>query len=116
MDCQVTAWSSWSACSAVQCGKSGTRQRARTVQIPATCGGTHCPSLLEVASCQGTLRVDCQLSSWSTWSECSLLCGGYQTSSRYVEANEQCGGTPSGIFKENKTVDDGDSTKVSTTH
>lgn len=93
VDCQVTPWSSWSACSAVPCGQSGTRERSRTVQLPALCGGKACPSLLEVVPCQGTLRVDFQLSSWSGWSKCSLVCGGFQTSTRYVVTNEQCGGT-----------------------
>ena len=94
VDCQVNPWSSWSACSQVQCGKWGTRQRTRTVQVPPLCGGTPCPSLQEGESCQGTLRVDCKLSSWSKWSACSQPCGGSQTSSRYVVTNEQCGGTP----------------------
>lgn len=94
VDCQVTSWSSWSACSAIKCGQPGTRDRSRTVQIPPLCSGTPCPSLQEASPCQGTLRVDCQLSPWSTWSACSFACGGSQTSTRYVVANEQCGGTP----------------------
>lgn len=93
-DCQVDPWSAWSACSEVQCGKWGSRHRTRTMQVPALCGGTSCPSLQEVEPCQGTLRVDCKLSSWSTWSLCTQVCGGSQTSTRYVVTNEQCGGTP----------------------
>ena len=94
VDCQVSPWSSWSACSAFQCGKWGTQQRTRTVQVPSLCGGTPCPSLQESQPCQGTLRVDCKLSPWSIWSACSQTCGGSQTSTRYVATNEQCGGTP----------------------
>lgn len=93
-DCQVSPWSSWSACSEVQCGKWGSRDRIRTMQLPSLCGGTSCPSLQEVEPCQGTLRVHCKLSSWSNWSACSQVCGGSQTSTRYVVTNEQCGGTP----------------------
>lgn len=94
VDCKLSSWSAWSACSEVQCGKWGSRHRTRTMQVPALCGGTSCPSLQEVEPCQGTLRVDCKLSSWSTWSLCTQVCGGSQTSTRYVVTNEQCGGTP----------------------
>jgi len=95
VDCQLNPWSSWSACSEVQCGKWGSRERTRTIQIPPFCGGTPCPpGRREVESCQGTLRVDCKLSSWSKWSACSQVCGGSQTSTRYVVTNEQCGGSP----------------------
>ena len=94
VDCQVSPWSSWSACSAVHCGHWGNRHRTRTVRVSPTCGGSPCPLLREVALCQGTLRVDCNISSWSAWSACSQACGGSQTSTRYVVTNEQCGGTP----------------------
>ena len=94
VDCRVTRWSSWSACSAVLCGQSGTRQRSRTVQMHPNCGGTGCPPLLDTAPCQGPSLVDCQLSSWSTWSTCSVACGGSQASTRHIITNEQCGGTP----------------------
>ena len=94
VDCVVNPWSSWSHCSAKQCGQPGTRERRRIVRLPPNCGGTPCPSLVDVVPCKGDSRVDCQLSSWSSWSACSLLCGGVQTSTRYVVAKEQCGGTP----------------------
>jgi len=93
-DCQVNPWSSWSTCSAVHCGQQGNRYRTRTVWTSPMCGGAPCPPLQEVALCQGTLRVDCKLSSWSAWSACSQACGGSQTSTRYVVTNEHCGGTP----------------------
>ncbi len=94
VDCQVTPWSSWSRCSAVQCrGQPGFKQRIRTVQLPPRCGGSPFPLLLEAAPCNGTLRADCRLSPWSTWSACSLVCEGFQTSTRYVVTTEQCGGT-----------------------
>lgn len=102
-DCVVNHWSSWSACTAVQCGQSGTRQRTRTVHTSSWCNGKPCPSLLQIAPCQGTLPEDCKLSSWSCWSACSLLCGGSQTSTRHVVKNEKCGGTPCYSYMLSKT-------------
>ena len=94
VDCQVSHWTSWSACSVAQCGKFGIQQKTRTIQLHPYCGGTPCPPLVESAQCQGATPVDCQLSSWSAWSACSVACGGSQTSTRYIVTNEQCGGTP----------------------
>ena len=94
VDCVVHSWSSWSPCSAKRCGQAGTQERRRTVHLPPICGGTACPSLVDIVPCQGNAPADCQLSSWSSWSTCSLPCGGTQTSSRYVVTKEQCGGVP----------------------
>ena len=94
VDCVVHSWSSWSPCSAKRCGQPGTQERRRTVHLPPICGGTACPSLVDIVPCQGNAPADCQLSSWSSWSTCSLPCGGTQTSSRYVVTKEQCGGVP----------------------
>jgi outer membrane protein OmpA-like peptidoglycan-associated protein len=48
-DCQVSAWSDWSACSAL-CG-GGTQTRTRTVTTQPADGGAVCPSLSESKSC-----------------------------------------------------------------
>ncbi|MGE0453213.1 MAG: thrombospondin type-1 domain-containing protein [Vicinamibacteria bacterium] len=75
VDCQVSAWGDWSACS-TSCG-AGVRSRSRSVLVPASGGGAACPSLIETAACSnGPCPVDCQLSEWSAWSACSASCGG----------------------------------------
>ena len=104
VNCQVTSWSSWSVCSAVQCGQPGTRVRQRTILVSPICGGTACPSLQETRPCQGILPMDCQISFWSSWNTCSSSqCGtsGFQNRSRSIIAQPDCGGTacPQNIYE-----------------
>ncbi|CAL8082428.1 unnamed protein product [Calicophoron daubneyi] len=51
VDCQVSQWSEWSACSR-QCGR-GLMERHRTAIRQPQNGGAHCPILDERKSCQG---------------------------------------------------------------
>lgn len=50
VDCKVSSWSTWSACSN-GCG-SGTSTRTRSVTRPKKCNGKSCASLLETKACQ----------------------------------------------------------------
>ena len=50
VDCQVSAWNVWEACS-VTCGV-GVRQRTRTITAEAVGSGRACPDLLERTTCR----------------------------------------------------------------
>lgn len=49
LDCEVSAWSSWSPCSS-SCG-AGTSSRHRTVTRPESNGGVSCPDLHQAKAC-----------------------------------------------------------------
>ncbi len=68
VDCAVSDWSSWTACSAATCG-NGTRTRTRTVTTAAANGGAACPALWESEVCVVS-DCPCELSDWSEWSTC----------------------------------------------
>ena len=73
VDCVVSAFGPWSACSAA-CG-GGTQTQTRTVIVAPSGGGTPCPVLYETQSCN---TQPCVTYSWSAgaWSVCSVACGG----------------------------------------
>ena len=84
VNCQVSDWNPWGACSKT-CG-GGTMKRTRTVTTPSSGNGTACPVLEETSSCNNQeCPVDCEVSGWSEFSACSLPCGGgTQTRTRTV--------------------------------
>lgn len=77
--CKVSDWTPWSACDKT-CG-GGQKYRMRTLLTPASMN-VSCVngSIREIAPC-GTGQChlagpgDCQLSTWSHWTECSNKCG-----------------------------------------
>ncbi len=91
VDCVVSAWSDWSACSL-----DGTQTRTRTVITPASGGGTACPVLEETQNCP----VDCVVSAWSDWSACS---GGEQTRTRTIVTQPLNGGTSCPVLTETQS-------------
>ena len=107
-DCQVSSWSPWSFCSAAQCGQQGSQSKSREEQSSSACGGAECPKLHETRQCYATTRVDCQLSSWSEWSACTVPCGvsGTQHSARHRIVTEQCGGTCTSTFRKTRACPD----------
>jgi hypothetical protein len=102
VDCQVSEWSDWSACSA-ECGE-GTQTRTRTITTEPENGGEACPWLDEQRPCNpDPCPVDCQVSEWSDWSVCSVECGGgTQSRSRSVTAEPENGGAACPALEEQR--------------
>lgn len=63
VDCQVSNWSEWGACSR-QCG-GGTQSRSRSVTQQPGPGGAPCPPLLETRTCN--TQICCNARPWSSW-------------------------------------------------
>jgi len=87
--CVWAVWSNWGTCSC-----QGLAERDRHVAQAATGGGLACVGpVRETKSCtphcdQGTM--DCQLSSWQDWGQCTATCGGGQmTHVRIVQRHAQ---------------------------
>ena len=87
MDCQVTQWSDWGSCTST-CG-GGVKTRDRTVTVNAAYSGAACPALADSSSCStDACPVDCQVTQWSAWGDCSKTCGsGVKTRDRTVTVN-----------------------------
>jgi len=92
VDCVVTTFNPWSACT-LQCG-NGTETRQRSITTNATNGGVACPPLTEEASCNtDACAIDCVQQAWGNWSACSLTCGwGNKERSRDTTVQPQHGG------------------------
>lgn len=63
LDCQLSQWTVWSACSE-NCGL-GVARRSRQLLMPAYCGGSHCQNeiLVESTQCESfTASRDCIVS------------------------------------------------------
>lgn len=75
LDCQVTEWSPWSACTA-ECG-GGSEQRSRTVVAVQRSGGEKCPPTQESQQCNTqSCDVDCVLhEDWVPDTGCLQACG-----------------------------------------
>lgn len=84
INCVVSDWAPYNACTKT-CG-GGTMTKTRTVVTPASNGGTACPVLTQTDPCNTQeCPVDCEVSGWSSFSACSLPCGGgTQTRTRTV--------------------------------
>jgi len=101
-DCVTTAWSKWSACSKT-CG-AGKQTRSRSVTRAQLDGGS-CPSLAETRPCQAReCAVDCKLSDWGAWGDCSRSCGGgVHVRTRSAATVPRFGGKPCGAQKQTLT-------------
>lgn len=87
IDCSLTDWQEWSACS-VSCGP-GITERSRSVAVAAANGGKECSSedqLYEKKYCSlPSCPVDCEWTDWTEWEACSVTCGGKSSRSRLVK-------------------------------
>lgn len=77
IDCVVSNWDPWTTCTKPCNG--GVQSRKRHITTEAEYGGVPCPpqsEFLEVRDCNvGPCPVDCVLSEWGDWSNCSANCG-----------------------------------------
>ena len=91
-DCVVSAWSMWSACTAIKCSSWGTQTRTRVKIIAEKCRG-QCRKILRDKRFCRRGPVNCEFSSWSEWSTCdgTVCTGGHGT--QVVFRNIKCEGT-----------------------
>jgi len=72
-DCEVSDWTD------SECTKScegGTQERTRDI-VEHAVNGTKCPPLRQQRDCNmQKCPVDCEVSGWSSWTQCSAMCGG----------------------------------------
>lgn len=94
VDCVVSAYGEWQACSA-SCG-GGLQIRRRTTIVAASDGGTICPLMVDSRMCNGhACPSDCVWNAYSAWGVCSHSCGtGSKTRSRRVKTQHTNGGKP----------------------
>ena len=93
VDCEVSSWSDWTACSQ-SCGDEGTQRRRRIVTKQKVNSGNQCPHLYEIRKCnRKCCPVDCVLS-WGSWGPCTG-CGNsaIQKSLPGVGKKAECGGS-----------------------
>ncbi|CAD7963524.1 unnamed protein product [Amoebophrya sp. A25] len=95
VDCIFAEWSYWSECSE-PCG-GGEASRTREIGSPSAQGGAPCVGAMkEIRTCNADPckePIDCQMSEWESWAECSKTCGGgEQARKRVIQAEAKFGG------------------------
>jgi hypothetical protein len=94
VNCVMSEWSGWSACSK-ECG-GGSQGKTRSILTKNKNGGSECDTTLEEQPCNtGSCDRDCTLMPWTPWEPCSVACGGgLQKRMRHVDipirANGKC--------------------------
>eukprot|EP00854_Cymbomonas_tetramitiformis_P002776 gene2777-3559_t len=99
VNCEVTAWTAFSDCSAA-CG-GGEYSRNRTITRDPAYGGMACPTLAQTLTCNTqACPVDCVVSAWAVVTPCSANCsGGTQNYTRAVEVQPAFGGEGCGALE-----------------
>lgn len=95
--CEVSDWSQWSDCSLTCSSENsiGVSKRTRKVVQDNNALGNACDGDLEqtIGCSRMQCPVDCKLSEWSQWSECSTSCGpGISERERSMSTPAQYGG------------------------
>ena len=106
-DCEFTQWSNWASCTK-SCGL-GASSRSRSIQRPMAWGGKACPLIHAERPCNAIpCAIDGRVTSWASWSSCSLTCGrGTTTRTRTVEQYPMFGGVTLPILSETQDCNDG---------
>jgi len=74
-NCELSEWSQWSTCD----GSHAQKIRRRSINQSPLGEGLPCDkNLMETAGCDGPEPVDCELSSWTQWTDCDKSCHGGQ--------------------------------------
>jgi len=77
-DCVMEDWSAWDPCD-VSCGTGGTQRTRKVLRYPSY-GGRECEALHQQQAChQGPCPVNCEVSDWSEWDDCSHSCSSNHT-------------------------------------
>jgi len=84
IDCDMSAWSGWSKCTA-ECG-GGLQSHTRSILMKPKNGGMACNTVEESRPCAtGSCDRNCMLASWTPWTPCSMACdGGFKEKFRHV--------------------------------
>jgi len=92
IDCELSEWGGWNACSA-NCG-TGSQNRTRVVLIAKAGGGKECADKDETQFCnRHACKADCSMTKWGGWSACDRSCGnGYSFRNRTITSAAVMGG------------------------
>jgi len=114
VDCKFGAWSVWKGLDGDALCEDGDHQkvRSRDIAIRPEHGGASCSGPeKETEGCLPVLPLNCTLSNWTAWGDCSVSCGaGQQVRTRKILEAARFGGEPCiGRFEETESCQADDS-------